>query len=404
MCENERYYSNRLIKGVTYMLEKVCKMIALYKSMFVKKEDLYVFGSWWGNKFADNPKFLYLNFLKKGLNAVWITKSEEIFVSMSRKRLPVLMAGSKEGIACCQKAKFAFFCTSIEDIDEYHIGGAYLINLNHGIPLKKIVYDDTVNNSHRTLKVRARSFLTAIPYRKSYIVSTSEKISKIYTSAYRKDMNHILQWGQPRNDCMFDGTLKHIQYEDVTYDKLILYMPTHRNEGATEIKINEILDLKRLNTFCEENNVIFVIKKHYYHRDELTDMKGYSRIFDYTQTVCDTQELLYNADVLITDYSSCYIDYLLLDRPILFYSYDLDNYLENDREMYFDYEEVTPGPKVVDFDSFMNCLSDLQNGFDTYKGERARVKRIFYSPDNDGPVSTKIIKSLFKLEGKDGDV
>ena len=61
------------------------------------------------------------------------------------------------------------------------------------------------------------------------------------------------------------------------------------------------------------------------------------------------------ADVLITDYSSIYFDYLLLGRPIIFFAYDLKEYFDS-REMYFDYDEFTPGEKVWDYQGLKNSI------------------------------------------------
>ena len=57
-----------------------------------------------------------------------------------------------------------------------------------------------------------------------------------------------------------------------------------------------------------------------------------------------------HCDLLITDYSSIFFDFLLLDRPIVFFPYDLEQYLSQDRAMYFDYEIMTPGPKCRTYD------------------------------------------------------
>lgn len=70
----------------------------------------------------------------------------------------------------------------------------------------------------------------------------------------------------------------------------------------------------------------------------------------------DIQELLMDTDLLITDYSSTYIDYLLLDRPMVFYDFDYQDYLRTDREMYYDYDDVTPGYKAETFGQLLDEL------------------------------------------------
>lgn len=74
-----------------------------------------------------------------------------------------------------------------------------------------------------------------------------------------------------------------------------------------------------------------------------------SRILSYSgHDDIDVQELLAISDILITDYSSCYFDFLLLNRPVTFYAYDLEDYRSNDRGFYYDYEAITAGPIVRD--------------------------------------------------------
>jgi CDP-glycerol glycerophosphotransferase len=61
----------------------------------------------------------------------------------------------------------------------------------------------------------------------------------------------------------------------------------------------------------------------------------------------DPAPLLKKADLLVTDYSSIYFDFLLLDRPIIFFPYDLERYFSRDRQFLFSYDELTPGAKVI---------------------------------------------------------
>jgi CDP-glycerol glycerophosphotransferase (TagB/SpsB family) len=152
-----------------------------------------------------------------------------------------------------------------------------------------------------------------------------------------------------------------------------------------------------LDAFCKENNLLFVVKKHFFHRFNVQDLSAYSNIIDITQNEYDTQQLLKKAFVLITDYSSCFVDYLLLDRPIIFYNYDHNTYVLNDRELYFDYEKTTPGPKVKDFSSFMTSLEKVvkeEHGED--KLERERVLNMFYSKANQQKVGLKILNYVKK--------
>ena len=85
----------------------------------------------------------------------------------------------------------------------------------------------------------------------------------------------------------------------------------------------------------------------------------------------DIAEELPRFDLLITDYSSIYIDYLLLDRPVIFLPYDEKEYLAR-RGMNFEYRDVTPGPKPDTMESFMEAIADAFTN-DSYRDERKRV-------------------------------
>lgn len=364
-----------------------------------RDSDLWIFGAWFGKKFADNSKFLYLYCLKNNIHAVWITKNEDVYKELKSKNLPVEMENSSLGTYLCNKAKNIVISTSIQDVTEQYYGGANIINLWHGIPLKEIVYDDHVTGAFRfTLKGRLFSTLTKLPEKNTYIFSTSPAITNIYKSAFRTDDKHIIEIGQVRNDCFFDGSLKHRTYAETPYKHLLSYLPTHRNEGKTKIEDHVIFDLPKLEEFCAKNNCLFLIKKHFYHNKEYTDLSNYPHIVDLTtRNDIDTQELMYNTDILITDYSSCYIDYLLLDRPIVFYCFDYEHYLKEDREMYFPYDDVTPGAHAKSFDELLPALQQALDGNEKYKNKQEQVKNLFYSKENQGIVAPRLVEAIKKL-------
>ena len=363
--------------------------------------NLWVFGSWFGSRFADNPKYLYLYCVKTGINSVWITKNTEIYNDLRRQGLPVALEESKEGIEACKKAKYAVYCTYLSDISEEYLGNATLINLWHGIPLKKIMWDDTItrkNDGDDSLKAKVGRLMRRLPDRNTYVFSTSPAFTKIYQSAFRVDRSRIIEIGQVRNDCFFDGSLTKKSYSDIPYKYLISYLPTHRNEGKTKLEDNELFDLQELESFCKKNDALFLIKKHYYHKNEFTDLSLYPHIIDVTtDNNIDTQQLMFDTDILITDYSSCYIDYLLLDRPIVFYCFDYDKYLATDREMYFSYDAVTPGVHARTFNELISGIDQALSGNEKYKNKQKNIKNFFYSKENQGIVAPRLIDAIKRI-------
>ena len=373
-------------------------IIMSYLSMLsIRSKKIYVFGAWEGNKFSDNSKSLYIEALKdKNILAVWITKNKIIYDAMKAKGFKVHMHNSFKGVYYQLRASVYFTCMKRSDVVQELMGNATRINLWHGVGLKKILFDDKITHfKSKATKARIMRMINYLPYiRKDYVISTSDKISEIFTSAFRRKRENILQLGQPRNDVFFDDSLETeiLPFKNGA-EKIILYMPTHRNFGKKKMFMKDILDLKILNEFCSKNNTIFIIKKHYCHYNEIEELSELNYLKDVTQIEYDPQQLLKHADILITDYSSCYVDYLLLDRPVIFYNYDHDDYVLNDRDLYFDYNTTTPGEKVKDFKGLYTALKHIVvDGIDPFQEKREVIKNIFYSKDNQKKVGEKILK------------
>ena len=376
-----------IIKRRLQYIKKIC--LLNLSSIKKRNPNLYVFGSWFGDKYADNSKYLYKYFLKKGENAYWITKSKDVFYQLKQEGLPVALAYSKEGKRLCSTAGYIVTSTALSDINENVIGGATRIDLFHGIPLKKIMYDDEVGGKMLTKSQRIHEMLTRHALKDYYVFSSSDIVSQSIRTAFRVNDDHILCYGLPRNDAFFDGSLNKKKFSDMEYKYVISYLPTHRNAGKTPIPIEQLFDLKVLDVFCRDNKILFIIKKHFYHKSEKTDLSEYTNIIDLTDQSYDTQELMYNSDVLITDYSSCYIDYLLLNRPIVFYSYDLEDYLRNDREMYYRYSDVAPGEVCTDFKQLYKTMKEIvESGF-VIPSNQEKVRDMFFAKENQGIVSEK---------------
>ncbi len=398
------------------IMSNIKRIIVNYFNMFYcmfipKKNNRIAFGSWMGQKYDDNSRYLFeymLNDIQyKDYEIYWITSNMDVYNMLINEKKPVMHSDSIEAKKYLKKAKFVFYTTNEIDIGKNnigYIGGAVIVNLWHGIPIKKIMYDDKFSKLNKNkLKDGLKRAIRFLPYRKSYIVSTSETVSNIYKRAFKMKLKNIVVLGQPRNDVFY---INHENYYKKRFrnKKIILYMPTHRNEGKDVIDINSIIDLEKMNAWCEENEYVFVIKKHFYHRNEqIIDNNRFDSVIEITNETTDSQELLDSANILITDYSSCYIDYLLLNRPIIFYDYDIDWYQMNDREMYFNYDDVTPGYKCKDFDSLMESLKLIECGKDEYKEKRNDVKKIFYSSCAQKNVSADIIRYFLNIKRSNND-
>ena len=88
----------------------------------------------------------------------------------------------------------------------------------------------------------------------------------------------------------------------------------------------------------------------------------------------DLYAVLKYMDAMISDYSSVYFDFLLLDRPIIYYVPDLEEYQEKCRGFYEPYENLTAGIKTRTEEELIDAMQDVINGIDNYKEDRKRLR------------------------------
>lgn len=389
---------------VSYLKIIVCGIIVNITNLLPRNRKLMIFGAWFGQKYDDNSKALFEYVLnnRKDISAYWITANNDVYKQMIEMGLPVYLNTSFKAKYLSLRARYYLSVVMLDGRDSggnlaRYMGGIHVINLWHGVPIKKIMFDDeaqrVIMNSN---KAKLIHFFEKIPFRHTYHFATSPNIVEIYKRCFRADDEHVLNLGQARNDYFYEN--KHNPYRERFKNKrIILYMPTHRKAGSQSMDMNLLLNINRINDICGENNAVFLIKKHFYHSKEKPIGENYNNIKEITNENPSAQVLLDAADILITDYSGCFIDYLLLDRPILFYCYDFDDYLLNDRNMYIDYKSTIPGIICEDKETLNVSLEVLLKGEDLFENKRKEQRDYYYSKDNQQPVSKKQIETILSL-------
>ena len=253
-----------------------------------------------------------------------------------------------------------------------------ILNLWHGIPLKKIGMEQK-NLSWFTRKYYKYFF--ADNY--EGVVTTSSHLVHIMSRSFLVEPERIKVWGQPRNDVLFSSNSEGKGLEEVfsgelpPYEKVVLYAPTFRDHEPTQLFPFQDMDRECLCQWLEEKKIFLCIRLHLYDQtgyqwiQELDRTGSRIRFLNEDRTV-DIMEALKEFDLLITDYSSIYMDYLLTGKPILFLPYDQEAYLQ-ERGMNFPYDQVTPGPKPKTFQEFLNSMEDLLYNHDGYVRQRESV-------------------------------
>jgi len=369
--------------------------IYLIAKVVPKDKNLMVFGSSLGHHFADNTKYLYLYIHQlNGENSkkiVWITKNKDLDIYLKSINLPSEYLYSFKGILYTIRASKVFITHNVDDINGALIGGAEIIQLWHGCPLRKIgVHGEWFTTGFKgKLKVLFYSIFHFSYYmRCDKLIAFSDMEKIIFKEAFsfsfrdKKIEENILTLGQPRNDVLsqdyvFDKKifpeLEKLENYKIQYKKIISWLPTHRlqlNKTIIDIMDESNFDLVALDSFCKKNNILFVIKAHFLEL-HLVDhlIKNSTNIITYE--IADPYPLLHFTDILITDYSSVFFDFLVTDKPIIFAPFDFDEYEKTSR-FYYEYNNVTPGVKCNGWECIMNQLSLLTNNIDDYKGERKK--------------------------------
>lgn len=377
----------RIIK--TIIISILMFNVYWFSQIVPKKKGLWIFGSWNGKKYGDNSKYLfeYINKHITDIRPVWLTRNQKAFDLISSKGYEVYRTYSLRGFLISMIAEKAFISVGIKDVNRYTINRKYVIMMWHGsTPIKKIVFDDTITRKKQFLLEKLLylvfPFLGATRL-EGVAISGSEEASKIFQSAFQAKEKQILLTGFPRNDSFFQNDqrapiLNEIKSLKKTSTNTVIYMPTHRKEGKGEIPELFKIDLKKLNQSLKILKTKLFIKLHYFHLNK-HNYRNFSHIYFVTDNDIDQDiyTILPKFDMLITDFSSVHFDFLLTNKPIIFAPFDKEKYLMNDREFYYHYNDVTPGPKARDWDELLVYIEKFIQNPKLYEKERQIVLKKF---------------------------
>ncbi|WP_115863562.1 CDP-glycerol glycerophosphotransferase family protein [Halorussus litoreus] len=343
---------------------------------FGRDPALWVFGARGGEAFADNAKYLYLHVAaeRPEVRPVWLSKDRAVVADLQSAGYEAYHCYSLRGLLLNLRARVVLFTQGHRDLAMPCCAGAFAVQLWHGVPLKRISWDAEFPDLPWPVRLAHADMaeemdLLAVPDR---------ELVEIFASGLRIAPDRMVLAGYPRNDALFDA----IPGEEVATDspalarvsalagdgRLVAYLPTYR--GWTDESVADRLDFASLDDFLAERDATLVVKTHPNESIELPE--DCSRVVQ-LPAATDPYPLLRQADALVTDYSSVYVDYLLLDRPIVYYPYDLDEY-RSMRGFYLDYDSVTPGPVAQTFDDLLDGLDRALARSDADADRRQEVR------------------------------
>lgn len=283
------------------------------------------------------------------------------------------------------------------------------IQLWHGTPIKGVSYMSKYISQNTEMNHIAWTNF-------SYIISTSQTFNTLLNSCYGIDGNKYQVLGSPRNDFLFNSDNKElisrIFKKDLCDIKIIFYMPTFRNtiygekNGESIVTLNHlpVEILQDLDKFLETNQTIMLMKLHPQENYALPDFQNIKLLTEdlLVQHEIDLYEVLGCADILITDYSSVYFDFLLLNKPIIFYVPDLEVY-EKDRGFLLEpFDFWAPGAKCFDVESLKTEILNVLNNENYYQDERKTICSIMhrYKDNKSSERVWEFIDQVLSTEGK----
>ncbi len=362
------------------------------------QDDVLVFESGLGTQFADSPRYLYEELVRRGdtRRKVWVYKGPHRFTDPHTEVIERLSPAyyrimSRAGMWTLNQSA-PFYLRRHRD--------ATYVQTWHGTPLKRMQHD--IEEVHgRTDDYLDR--VEAATAQWTHLLSPSGYATEAFRSAFRYK-GPVVEEGYPRNDPLLTpgaaarGLQVRAQLGVSAAAPVILYAPTFRDDqavGRGKFSFELPFDLDELVGQLPEGAVLLLrmhvlvadaidIPEHL--RDRVIDVSRYSEI----------QELYLASDVLVTDYSSVFFDAALLRKPIVFHAYDLENYRDSLRGFYLDYERDLPGRITQTTPQLAAAISDgLRDGIDEEQRDAFLAR---FAPHDDGHASARVVDVLYETK------
>ena len=283
------------------------------------------------------------------------------------------------------------------------------IELWHGFTIKSLGY-----MSKKKDMIDTDDSFSALFASKDVVCSISELYSIFLGYCYNIPPEKFHITGYPRNDMLFNpDARKHLNsmFGGIPQKHVIIYLPTHRQimkESLLESTAAFLFDapdfdINELDMFFEQNDILFISKMHSEHTGKISfdNAKNIKQLTDemLDRHNLDLYEVLGGTDMLISDYSSVIIDYLLIDKPMVFMPLDIESYRQHTGLMTEPYPEWMPGEITFTCRQLKKAISNALFGEDFYKKDRQRLRKIThkFSDANSTRRVLALAKEIIKL-------
>ena len=342
----------------------------------------------YGHKLNGNLLALYEHLIKS-------SDLEVFFTSMDKKYIRELNSINIRTLDCTRMSSAITIAAAKIVITDHGLHSLVLlkifsnikfIDVWHGIPFKGFDKND---------------FSLQLTYDEIWVASEFHK--RLYTEKYKFDPNKVFVTGYARTDVLIKEDHKihelKIKYKIPPKKKIIAFCPTwkqdDKNRNIFPFNTEETDFLSKIEDFCYENNVLFMIRTHL--NTKSNNPIHYENIyFIDADNYPITEEILLISDILICDWSSICFDYLLLKRPTIFLDVPIPFKKGLSIPATFRYGDIADSVDAT-FDFLEEYIYNTNKFYDRNGKKIEEVTEIIYGEFCDGKSSERCANRLLKL-------
>lgn len=395
-----------------------------WRNTFVKKEnDLWVFAGFNKRGYLDNSKYFYEYVLEHHpeIRAVWLTLDKDVFEKLTAEGKPVVMMRT----AKCRKllSHAAIAVTDHFRMSDYDAFSGLndktkIVQLWHGVGLKAIGdlkntdVPGVVFSNDILLKGNENTWQKMVQKIKYIRHAYYRELFEQYFMLVCPGQERVLQIAEPlhipKENCFFSGHPRNIllhQMRPEESPRRILYAPTYRWSAVTEREMvaNIVTAAEQIQEVMEANDALFTIRLHpHTWRNYSKQLNGIAE--QYERIEIDGEKDIYQTlgkySLVISDYSSIAYDFVLLDRPVVFFAYDYEDFMSRECVFNYDYFTYSPGAQTKTWEETLTAVQDYLNDLAKDSEWRCRVRDEFFDMSvNDENNSERIVQEIKRRLG-----
>ena len=375
----------RVLRGVYYPLQ-----------MKLPIRDAVMFVSWKGKQCGDNPRAIADELRRRGDDRehIWAVSDWSVPAPDGAR---AVLTNTEEYFEALGRSRYLIANDDMQGHYQKRDGQIY-VQTWHGTPLKRIGFD--IDQPQFISGTNYFDHLAKDVARWDLLLSPNPFSTPIMRRAFHYD-GEICESGYPRNDLLHSGDAVKVA-ADVRRrlglpdgKKVVLYAPTWRDNqyyASGRYRFDFRFDLEQAWQQLGDDHVILV-RGHHHMADDVS--AGSRRGFAVNVTrYPDISELFLVSDLLVTDYSSVMFDFAPTGKPMLFFTYDLEQYRDDLRGFYFDFEAEAPGPLLATSDEVIAAIGDIGDLAASYRAAYAAFAAKF-CPLDDGKAGARACDRIF---------